>query len=410
MARSSISPDEIRKAHAKMQGEIIRTPMLPAPWIEKATGVRTTLKLENLQHTSSFKPRGAFNMMQTLSAEKRKRGVIAMSAGNHAQAVAYHARRMGMPAVIVMPAQTPFAKVNRTRAWGAEVVLEGRNLNECEATVEAIVNERGMTLVHPYDDIHVANGQGSVGLEMLEDCLDLDTLVVPIGGGGLIAGVATIAKSIKPDISIVGVEASLWPTMTDMIAGISTAAGGETLAEGIAVKNPGTIAKPVVAELVDEILLVDEDSIERAIGLLVEQQRIVAEGAGAAGIAALIQHGGRLGGRHCGVVICGGNIDPRLLAGILTRTMARDGRLVRIRIDINDEPGMLASIADAIGGCKGNIVEIFHQRMFHDVPAKKAKIDAVVETRGADHVEEILSALRDRGFTVAVLAGTESPN
>ena len=410
MTDARITPEAIRKAHAGMHGQVVRTPTLPAPGIEAVTGIRTTVKLENLQLTSSFKARGAFTRMQVLSADERKRGVITMSAGNHAQAVACHAQRMGVPAVIVMPAQTPFAKVNRTRAWGAEVVLEGRNLNECEATVAAIVKDRRMTLIHPYNDIHIVNGQGTVGLEMLEDSPSIDTLVVPIGGGGLIAGIATIAKDINPDIRIIGVEAGLWPTMTDMIAGTSTAAGGETLAEGIAVKHPGEITKPVVADLVDEILLVEEDMIEGAIGLLVEQQRTVAEGAGAAGIAALLQHPDKFAGRHCGVVICGGNIDPRLLAGILTRTMARDGRLVRIRVDINDEPGMLASIADAIGNCNGNIVEIFHQRLFHDVPAKKAKIDAVVETRGGDHVDEILAALRERGFTVTVLAGTESPN
>ena len=410
MAGSDITPQAIRDAHEAMRGEVIRTPTLPAPAITKATGVETTLKLENMQHTSSFKARGAFNRMRALSADERKRGVIAMSAGNHAQAVAYHAQRMGIPAVIVMPAQTPFAKVNRTRAWGAEVVLEGRNLNECEETVSGISSERGLTLIHPYDDALVANGQGSVGLEMLEDGPEIDTLVVPIGGGGLIAGIATIAKDMRPDIRVVGVEAALWPTMKDAIAGTPGSAGGETIAEGIAVKHPGAVTRPVVEKLVDEILLVDEDMIEEAVGMLIEHQRVVAEGAGAAGIAALLQHGASFKGRHCGVVVCGGNIDPRLLAGILTRTMARDGRLVRIRIDINDEPGMLAAIAEVIGDCKGNIVEIFHQRMFHDVPAKRAKIDAVVETRGGDHVEEILAALGERGFTVSVLAGTEGPN
>ncbi len=404
----TISAEAIRAAHAAMQGQVIRTPTISAPGIEKTTGIRASLKLENLQHTSSFKARGAFNRMQALSDDEKSRGVITMSAGNHAQAVAYHAQRMGIPAVIVMPAQTPFAKVNRTRAWGAEVVLEGRNLNECEATVEAIIAERGLTLVHPYNDIHVANGQGSVGLEMLEDCPNLDTIIVPVGGGGLMAGVATIARDINPDIRLIGVEASLWPSMTEMIADAPSSSGGETLAEGIAVKHPGVLTRPVVESLVDEILLVDEDMIERAVCLLVEQQRIIAEGAGAAGIAALLQHEEKFRGQHCGVVICGGNIDPRLLAGIMTRTMARDGRLVRIRIDISDEPGMLAGIADAIGSCKGNIVEIFHQRLFHDVPAKLAKIDAVVETRGGDHVDEILGALRDKGFSVSVLAGTES--
>jgi threonine dehydratase len=405
----TITADAIRKAAKEMKGHVIRTPTIHAPAISRQIDADIFLKLENLQHTSSFKPRGAFTKMQTLTAAQRKKGVITMSAGNHAQAVAYHAHVMEIPAVIAMPSQTPFAKINRTRAWGAEVVLEGRNLNECEGVVDKIKSERGMTLVHPYNDIAVATGQGSVGLEMLEDCPDLDTLIVPIGGGGLMAGIGTIARSINPDIRIIGVEAKLWPTMKQMIANTSSTAGGETIAEGIAVKQPGDLTKPVVEDIVDDIILVDEDMLERAISTLVEQQRIIAEGAGAAGVAALLQYPEMFKGRRCGIVICGGNIDPRLLAGVLNRSMARDGRLVRLRIDISDEPGMLASISTAIGNCKGNIVEIFHQRMFHDVPAKLAKIDAVVETRGSDHVDEIIKALQDRGFTVNVLSGTERP-
>ena len=404
----SITAEAIRKAAAEMEGQVIRTPTILAPALSRLADAEIFLKLENLQHTSSFKARGAYTKMQTLSGDQRQNGVITMSAGNHAQAVAYHAHMMGMPAVIAMPSQTPFAKINRTRSWGAEVVLEGRNLNECEGLVEKIMSERNMTLVHPYNDIHVATGQGSVGLEMLEDCPDLDMLVVPIGGGGLMAGIATIARSIKPDIRIIGVEAGLWPTMTQMIAGGETPTGGETIAEGIAVKYPGDLTKPVVEALVDEILLVDEDTIERAISTLVEQQRIVAEGAGAAGVAAMLQYPEVFRGKRCGIVICGGNIDPRLLAGVLNRSMAKDGRITRLRIGITDEPGALASIATAIGNCKGNIVEIFHQRMFHDVPAKLAKIDAVVETRGGDHVDEIIAALQDRGFTVTILSETET--
>ena len=404
----SITAEAIRKAAAEMKGHVIRTPTILAPALSRLADAEIFLKLENLQHTSSFKARGAYTKMQTLSGDQRQNGVITMSAGNHAQAVAYHAHMMGVPAVIAMPSQTPFAKINRTRSWGAEVVLEGRNLNECEGLVEKIMSERNMTLVHPYNDIHVATGQGSVGLEMLEDCPDLDMLVVPIGGGGLMAGIATIARSINPDIRIIGVEAGLWPTMTQMIAGGETPTGGETIAEGIAVKYPGDLTKPVVEALVDEILLVDEDTIERAISTLVEQQRIVAEGAGAAGVAAMLQYPDVFRGKRCGIVICGGNIDPRLLAGVLNRSMAKDGRIARLRIGITDEPGALASIATAIGNCKGNIVEIFHQRMFHDVPAKLAKIDAVVETRGGDHVDEIIAALQDRGFTVTILSETET--
>lgn len=404
----TITAEAIRKAAKEMKGHVIRTPTILAPAISRMAEAEIYLKLENLQHTSSFKARGAFTKMQTLTAEQRKKGVITMSAGNHAQAVAYHAHMMGIPAVIAMPSQTPFAKINRTRSWGAEVVLEGRNLNECEGLVDKIKSERGMTLVHPYNDTIVATGQGSVGLEMLEDCPDLDTLIVPIGGGGLMAGIATIARSINPDIRIIGVEARLWPTMKQLIADKTSTAGGETIAEGIAVKHPGDITKPVVEKLIDDIVLVDEDMIERAISLLVEENRVVAEGAGAAGVAALLQYPEMFKGRRCGVVICGGNIDPRLLAGVLNRSMAKDGRIARLRIGISDEPGTLAAIATAIGNCKGNIVEIFHQRMFHDVPAKLAKIDAVVETRGGDHVDEIITALQDKGFTVNILSETES--
>jgi threonine dehydratase len=400
----TVTPEAIRQAHQDMANAVIRTPNVFSPAITSLTGADTWLKLENQQITSSFKPRGAFTRISALSADEAKRGVITMSAGNHAQAVAYHAHKMGIPAVIVMPSQTPFAKINRTRAWGAEVILEGRNLNECEGVVQSIIAERGMTLIHPYNDELVMTGQGSVGIEMLEDTPDLDTLVVPIGGGGLISGIAIIAKSINPDIRIIGVEAELWPTMTDMVAGASIRGGGETLAEGIAVKKPGDLTMPVVRDLVDDILLVNEVMIEQAIGLLVEQQRLVSEGAGAAGVAALLQHPEVFKGHKCGVVICGGNIDPRLLSAVLTRNMARDGRIARLRIDITDEPGMLAGISEAISSCKANIIEIFHQRMFQDVPPKLAKIDAVIETRGGDHLEEIINAIKAKGFSVTVLS------
>jgi len=400
----TVTPEAIRQAHQDMANAVIRTPNVFSPAITSLTGADTWLKLENQQITSSFKPRGAFTRISALSADEAKRGVITMSAGNHAQAVAYHAHKMGIPAVIVMPSQTPFAKINRTRAWGAEVILEGRNLNECEGVVQSIIAERGMTLIHPYNDELVMTGQGSVGIEMLEDTPDLDTLVVPIGGGGLISGIAIIAKSINPDIRIIGVEAELWPTMTDMVAGANIRGGGETLAEGIAVKKPGDLTMPVVRDLVDDILLVNEVMIEQAIGLLVEQQRLVSEGAGAAGVAALLQHPEVFKGHKCGVVICGGNIDPRLLSAVLTRNMARDGRIARLRIDITDEPGMLAGITDAISSCKANIIEIFHQRMFQDVPPKLAKIDAVIETRGGDHLDEIINAIKEKGFSVTVLS------
>jgi threonine dehydratase len=307
---------------------------------------------------------------------------------------------MGIPAVIVMPAQTPFAKVSRTRAHGAEVVLEGRNLNECEGLVSRLIDERGLSLIHPYDDELVMTGQGSVGLEMLAEDDSLEALVVPIGGGGLIGGIATIAREMRPNIRIYGVQTELYPAMKLAVDNKDIVCGGETLAEGIAVKKPGGVTRPVIADLVDDILLVNEQSLEWAVGSLIEQQRIVAEGAGAAGIAAIHQHRSVFAGKKVGAVICGGNIDPRLLASILNRNMASDGRLVRLRIDISDEPGMLAAITASIGRCGGNIVEIYHQRLFYDVPAKLAKIDAVVETRGPDHVDEIIADLKAADFIV----------
>ena len=399
----TVTANNIRDAAKRLEGHVVATPLVDAPMLSATFGCEVRLKLENLQHTSSFKARGAFIAMQALSDEARQRGVITMSAGNHAQAVAYHARRMGIPAVIVMPAQTPFAKVSRTRSHGAEVVLEGRNLNECEELVGQLIKERGLSLIHPYDDAHVMTGQGSVGLEMLTDDPDLDILVVPIGGGGLIGGIATIARDMRPNIRIVGVQTELYPAMKLAVAGQDIACGGETLAEGIAVKKPGGVTRPVVSDLVDDILLVNEQSLEWAVGSLIEQQRIVAEGAGAAGIAALYQHRQAFAGKRVGVVICGGNIDPRLLASILNRNMASDGRLARLRIDISDEPGVLAAITASIGRCGGNIVEIFHQRLFYDVPAKLAKIDAVIETRGPDHVDEIIADLRAANFLVRQL-------
>ncbi|MBL6782738.1 MAG: threonine ammonia-lyase [Alphaproteobacteria bacterium] len=404
----TVTPDAIREAHKAMEGAVLRTPSVYSPALSSMIDADVWLKLENQQITSSFKPRGAFTRMSALTPDEAKRGVISMSAGNHAQAVAYHAKQMGIPAVIVMPAQTPFAKINRTRAWGAEVILEGRNLNECEGVVSQIIAERGMTLIHPYNDELVMTGQGSVGLEMLADNPDLNTLIVPVGGGGLISGIAIAARDINPDIRIIGVEAELWPTMTDMVAGDDIRGGGETLAEGIAVKKPGALTMPVVRDLVDEIVLVSEVIIEQAVGVMVEQQRLVTEGAGAAGVAALLQYPEKFKGHKCGVVICGGNIDPRLLSAVLTRNMARDGRIARLRIDITDEPGMLAGITTAISSCKSNIIEIFHQRMFQDVPPKLAKIDAVIETRGGDHLQEIVQAIRDKGFTVTVLSDMSS--
>ena len=399
----AVTADQIRDTAVRLDGQIIRTPMLEAPMLSRNLGCELFLKLECLQHTSSFKARGALNAMLGLNDKQRQLGVIAMSAGNHAQAVAYHAEHMGIPATIVMPAQTPFAKVARTRAFGAKVVLEGRNLNECEGTVNTLIQKHGLTLIHPYDNELVMMGQGTAGLEMLIDQPDLDVLVVPIGGGGLMGGIATIARDMRPNIKIYGVQTELYPSMKLAVEGKEITCGGETLAEGIAVKKPGGVTLPVVDALVDEILLVDERELEWAVGALIEQQRVVSEGAGAAGIAAIHANPALFAGKKVGVVICGGNIDPRLLASILNRNMAVDGRIARLRIDISDEPGMLAAISTTIGKCGGNIVEIYHQRLFYDVPAKLAKIDAVIETRGSDHVDEIIAALRAAHFQVRQL-------
>ena len=396
----TVSAQDIRSAAATLEGQIIKTPTIAAPLLSRSLGCHLFLKLECLQYTSSFKARGAYLAMSALSADQKQRGVIAMSAGNHAQAVAYHAQNMDIPAVIVMPAQTPFAKVSRKRGYGAEVVLEGRNLNECEDTVTKLVRDRGLTVVHPYDNELVMTGQGTAGLEMLTDFPDLDILVIPIGGGGLIGGIATIAREMRPNIKIFGVQTEQYPTMKLAVAGEEIVCGGETLAEGIAVKKPGAVTKPVVSSLVDDILLVNEQALEWAVGALVEEQRVVSEGAGAAGVAAIYQHPDVFKGKKVGSVVCGGNIDPRLLASILNRNMASDGRIARLRIDISDEPGMLAAITASIGRCGGNIVEIYHQRLFYDVPAKLAKIDAVIETRGPSHVEEIIADLRKANFTV----------
>jgi len=404
----AVTADQIRDTAVRLDGQIIRTPMLEAPMLSRNLGCALFLKLECLQHTSSFKARGALNAMLGLNDKQRQLGVIAMSAGNHAQAVAYHAEHMGIPATIVMPAQTPFAKVARTRAFGAKVVLEGRNLNECEGTVNALIQEHGLTLIHPYDNELVMMGQGTAGLEMLIDQPDLDILVVPIGGGGLMGGIATIARDMRPNIKIYGVQTELYPSMKLAVEGKEITCGGETLAEGIAVKKPGGVTLPVVDALVDEILLVDERDLEWAVGALIEQQRVVSEGAGAAGIAAIHANPALFAGKKVGVVICGGNIDPRLLASILNRNMAVDGRIARLRIDISDEPGMLAAISTTIGKCGGNIVEIYHQRLFYDVPAKLAKIDAVIETRGPDHVDEIIAALRAAHFQVRQLDDSAS--
>jgi len=393
----------IRDAASIIEGSVVLTPTVYSPSLSKLLGCRLSLKLETQQHTNSFKERGALVKLTGLDVDERRHGVIAMSAGNHAQGVAYHAARLGIPATIVMPETTPFSKIERTRSHGARTVLVGRTLADCRAETERLVAEEGLVLVHPYDDPDIIRGQGTVGLEIIEAAPEIDTLLVPIGGGGLISGIAIAAKALNPEIRILGVEVDSFPSMYEAIHGLPASSGGSTLAEGIAVKYPGKLTQTVVADLVEDIVLVPERAIERAVQLLIEEQRVVAEGAGAAGIAALLHAPERFAGRRVATVICGGNIDSRILASVMMRGLVRDGRLVRLRVEISDEPGMLATVAQVIGETGGNIVEIYHQRLFHDVPVKQADLDAVVETRNADHVREILSRFAELGMKARLL-------
>jgi threonine dehydratase len=400
----TVSASDIKAAAERIAGEVVRTPLVPAPRLSERLGCELYLKLESLQYTGSFKDRGALNKLKSLTPEQAKSGVIAMSSGNHAQGVAYHARRLAIPAVIVMPEFAPFSKVERTRELGARVVLVGDTLDASAVAAREIAEQESLTFVHPYDDPKIIAGQGSIGFEMLEDAPDLDTIVVPIGGGGIISGIAIAAKSVKPEIEIFGVEAELFPSMYQAVHGLAPTSGGQTLADGIAVKKPGELTRPIIEELVEDILLVGEDLIETAIHTLVEEQKIVAGGAGAIGVAALMKETARFAGRKVGVVICGGNIDVRLLSWVLTRGLVRDGRMVRLRIGIVDQPGVLAKVARLIGETGGNIIEVYHQRLFYDVPAKQAEVDAVIETRNPEHVHEIVAALRAGGFPTRVLS------
>ena len=404
----AVSIAEIRDAAGAIAGQVKRTPSVDAPRLAELVGAeRVVLKLESQQYTGSFKDRGALVKLLSLTAEERKAGVAAMSAGNHAQGVAYHAKRLGIPATIVMPEGTPFTKIERTRHLGARVLVEGDGFDSAGAFAREMSSREGLVFVHPYDDDKIIAGQGTIGLEMLADDPDLDCLIVPIGGGGLIAGIATAAKALKPGIDILGVEAKLYPSMYNALRGLDPASGGSTIAEGIAVKRPGERTKPIIEALVSEILLVGEDTLERAVMQLIEVQKVVAEGAGAAGLAAMLAYRERIAGKRVGIVIAGGNIDSRMLAHILLRGLVRDGRMVRLRIEITDQPGALARLAGVIGKAGGNIIEIYHQRMFHDVPVKKADIDAVIETRNAEHVREIVQGLNAIGFPTRLL-GTSS--
>ncbi|MEP1931066.1 MAG: threonine ammonia-lyase [Roseibium sp.] len=397
---SGVTYSAIQDAANLIKGAVLETPCLPAPRLSQLTGADVFVKYENMQVTGAFKERGALVKLHSLTDGERKRGVIAVSAGNHAQGVAYHAGRLGIPATIVMPALTPFVKIAATRGYGAEVVLAGDTLAEAKSEADQLAEERNLVWVHPYDDKHVINGQGTIGIEMLAAQPDLDVLVVPIGGGGLIAGIATAAKAIKPSIQVIGVETTLYPGMWGAFYGKDVRCEGATIAEGIAVRDIGELTTAVVKDRVDDIQLVSESSIERAINAYLTMQRTIAEGAGAAGLAALLSDAERFAGKRVGLVLCGGNIDPRLLSKIVVRELARDGRLVSIRIDTPDRPGVLGEIATVIGDMQGNVVDVEHHRLFLNVPAKGATLDVSFEAFDRPHGERIVAELRDRGFVV----------
>lgn len=403
-----VSADDIRSAAALIKGQITRTPLVRSGALSKRYDADVFLKLETLQHTGSFKDRGALVKLLSLSAAQRKNGVIAISAGNHAQGVAYHAQRLGIPATIVMPEATPFNKIRRTKAYGAHVELFGENVNAAKPYADRLAKQQSFTFVHPYDDDKIIAGQGTIGLELLDDCPGLDTVIVPIGGGGLISGIAVAAKSVKPGIEIIGVEAAAFPSMYNAVYGNAPTGGRSTIAEGIAVTKPGVRTKKIVSKLVDDILLIEEPEIEWAIQSMLSDAKTLAEGAGAIPLAALAAHPDRFTGKTIALIVCGANIDPRLLSSVLLRGMVRDGQMARLRVTINDEPGMLAKVAEIIGEADGNIVEVLHQRMFYDLPVKQTDLDVVLETRDAAHLALILEKLRKNGLVSRQLSDKTS--
>ena len=393
---------DVEAAAKVIHGHVLNTDFDPSRTLSDMLGCQIWLKFENLQFTASFKERGALNRLSALTSDERNRGVIAMSAGNHAQGVAYHAKRLGIPATIVMPVGTPMVKIENTRRHGAHVEVNGATLEDAAAFARDLATKQGFTFVHPYDDALVIAGQGTIALEMLQAQPTLDTLVVPIGGGGLISGIATAAKALKPDIRIVGVQADLYPSMFNVIKGESRPMRGDSLAEGIAVKAPGRINTEIVRRLVDDIVLVSEDQIEHAVSMLINIEKTVVEGAGAVGLAAVLANKPLFKGHTVGLVLCGGNIDTRLLASVLTRELAREGRLSQLTIDLVDRPGQLARVATLLGEAGANIVEVSHQRTFSDLPAKGTLLEVVIETRDRAHLNETVAKLRAAGFETEV--------
>ncbi|MGC6328414.1 threonine ammonia-lyase [Rhizorhabdus sp. FW153] len=396
----SVTVDDVRAAHARIAPSIVRTPIMHSRTLSRITGANVWLKFENLQFTAAYKERGALNKLSLLNQEQRQRGVIAASAGNHAQGLAYHGARLGIPVTIVMPKPTPTVKVQQTEGHGARVILSGERFDDAYAAACTLAEQEGLTFVHPFDDADVIAGQGTVTLEMLEDAPEIDTLIVPIGGGGLISGAAVVARATGRPIQVVGVQAELYPSMYAKIKGVTLPCEGDTLAEGIAVKQPGALTARIVKALVDDIVLVAERDLETSVSMLLQIEKTVVEGAGAAGLAALLAHPERFRGRNVGIILCGGNIDTRLLANVLLRDLARSGRLARLRIRLQDRPGALFHVARVFDEQQVNIVEVYHQRVFTTLPAKGLIADIECETRDAQHLDRLLQALRKESYEV----------
>jgi len=397
---SLLTIDHVRAAHDRIRDAVVRTPTLHSKTLSQITGAEVWLKFENLQFTAAYKERGALNALLLLSEERRARGVIAASAGNHSQGLSYHGTRLGVPVTIVMPSTTPAVKVMQTEAVGGNVVLHGETFDDAYAHARALEKDGGLTFVHPFDDPDVAAGAGTVALEMLEDQPDLDGMVVPIGGGGLISGMSTVARALKPDMRVVGVEAELFPSMHSALTGNDLPLGGDTLAEGIAVKEPGTFTRAIIKERVDEILLVGEPDLERSVALLLQIEKTVVEGAGAAGLAAVLSNKEKFAGRKIGLPLCGGNIDSRLLATVLLRDLAREGRLARLRIALKDQPGSLHKLASLFEQHGVNIIEVYHQRVFTKLPAKGLITDIECEARNRSQVDALVADMKNAGYKV----------
>ncbi len=406
MSLSTPTVDDIRAAADMLAGRIVRTPTVRSPSLSELSGADVYLKLENLQVTGSFKVRGSYVRMQAMSEAERKNGVVAASAGNHAQGVAFHAAGLGIPATIYMPVTTPFTKVQRTEDLGAHVVLEGETVAESRIAAAAFAEAEGRVFIHPYDDPRVIAGQGTATLEMLADAPDLDAIIVPVGGGGLAAGCCIAAKAHDPKIEIVGVQAEAYPSMAQAFRGEPPSGKGVTIADGIAVKEPGELTTPILKKHMAGVTVVPENQIERCVQAFLELQRVVCEGSGAIPLGALMQEPDRFKGKRVGMIVSGGNIDSRILSSILMRGLVREGRMAKLRISLIDVPGTLSRISGIIGEKGGNIVEVYHQRLFRDVPVKEAEVDVVIETLDAEHVREIMQALEAAGFGVRLLGDT----